>query len=490
MYDETPRPKRSQRGKSSIRRHAAPRDISSLGPATASDETIRQTNRRRVRADRVVSPAATKRRRKRVLITIATVVVLLLVGIVAGAFAVVHNFGVKINQVTNSDPELGKLLQSGQASAPGDPFYMVLMGSDTRPGETQQRSDSLMVARVDPKNKKIQIISIPRDSRANIPGYGITKINAAAVYGGPKLVIKTVHELTGLPISHYINLNFKGFVDVVDAIGGVEIDVPQDIYDTQASAYGVKYATVKKGLQRLDGRYALTFVRTRHTLVDGDFGRMRNQQAFIKALASQALSLQSVFNAGSIINAVASNLDTDMTPMQLADLALQFKGLRSSDIDSSNAPGGAKYMNGISYVVLDPGQLTAMIDRMKRGLPLDPTKATGAAGSSTSTTTVKPADFQLTVRNGAGVSGLAKQCADFLTTKGFKVIETGNTAQPAYDRTLIVYQPGYEAQANLTRETLGFGDVVASKGMYAFKSQVMVVVGKDWKDPAVQSAGR
>jgi len=231
-------------------------------------------------------------------------------------------------------------------------------------------------------------------------------------------------------------------------------------------------------------------VRTRHTLVDGDFGRMRNQQAFIKALASQALSLQSVFNAGSIINAVASNLDTDMTPMQLADLALQFKGLKSSDIDSANAPGAAKYMNGISYVVLDPLKLSQMIDRMKQGLPLDPTKVAGASGSATASSTVKAADFQLTVRNGAGVSGLAKQCADFLVSKGFKVSETDNTAQPAYDRTLIVYQTGFEAQANLTRETLGFGDVIAAKGMYSFKTQVMVVVGKDWTDPAAATARR
>jgi LCP family protein required for cell wall assembly len=117
------------------------------------------------------------------------------------------------------------------------------------------------VARIDPKNKKIAMISIPRDSRVQIPGKRINKINAAAVYGGPSLVIKTVKELTGLPISHYANLKFNGFRDVVDAIGGVWIDVPKDIYDTQASAYGKKYASVKKGYQKLDGRHALTFVR-------------------------------------------------------------------------------------------------------------------------------------------------------------------------------------------------------------------------------------
>ena len=490
MYDETPRPKRSQRRKPSASHRRVPRDISRLDPATASDETIRQTNRRRVRADKVINPAATRRRRRRLAVTIAVIVSLLLVGVAVAGVFYVRSIGNKINAVSNSDPELAKLLQDGQASPPGDPFYMVLMGSDARPGETTARSDSLMVARVDPKNKKIQMISIPRDSRVNIPGYGIQKINAAAAWGGPALVIKTVKELTGLPISHFVDLNFNGFRDVVDAIGGVWIDVPQDIYDTQASAYGKAYATVKKGYQKLDGRHALTFVRTRHTLVDGDFGRMRNQQAFIKALASQALSLSNMFKASSIINAIASNLDTDLTPAQMADLVLQFKGMKSSEIDSANAPGGAKYMDGISWVVLDEVKFDAMLGRLKKGLPLDPAKTTTAKGSTTATSTVKPADFKTTVRNGAGVSGLGKQCSGFLVKKGFKVSETSNMTQYVYGRTLIVYQKGFEAQANFTRETLGFGDVIPAAGMYAFDTQIMVVIGKDWTDPAAQSARR
>jgi LCP family protein required for cell wall assembly len=490
MNDETPRPRRSQRGRPSVSRRRPPRDISRLGPASASDETIRQTNRRRARADRVVNPAAIKRRRKRLAIAIATVVGVLVLGTAVFAFAYIRNIGDRINAVTNADPSLAKLLQDGQVSPPGDPFYMVLMGSDTRKGQSQQRSDSLMVARVDPKNKKIQIISIPRDSRVNIPGYGIQKINAAIVWGGPSLAIQTVKQLTGLPISHYVNLNFNGFRDVVDAIGGVWIDVPQDIYDTQASAYGKAYATVKKGYQKLDGRHALTFVRTRHTLADGDFGRMRNQQAFIKALASQALTLSNMFKASAIIEAIASNLDTDLTPAQMADLVLQFKGMKSSDIDSANAPGGPKYMDGVSWVVLDQVKFEAMLGRMKKGQPLVPSKAAGASGSSTATSTVKPGDFQVTVRNGAGVSGLGKQCSDFLVKKGFKVSETGNMTQYVYGRTLIVYKKGFEAQANFTRETLGFGDVIPAAGMYAFDTQVMVVIGKDWKDPATQSARR
>lgn len=489
MYDDSPRPKRSERRRGSTSRSRTPRDISRLGPVTTSHETIRQTHRRRARADKVVNPAAIRRRRKRLAITVAVIAGVLILGSIVGAFAYIHSIGNKINAVTNSDPELAKLLQQAQSSTPGEPFFMVIMGSDTRPGESQQRSDSLMVARVDPQGKKVQLISIPRDSKVEIPGHGTTKINAAAVYGGPSLVIQTVKQLTGLPISHYVNVNFAGFRDVVDAMGGVWIDVPQDIYDTQASAFGKKYATLKKGYQKLDGAHALTFARTRHYFATGDFQRMKNQQALIKALASQALSLSNVFNATSIINAVASNLDTDMTPAQMADLVMQFKGMKSSAIDSANAPGAAKYVNGISYVVLDTTKFPEMITRMKKGEPLDPAAA-GPAGSSAETSTVKPGDFQITVRNGAGVSGLGKQCSDFLISKGFKVSDTGNMTQYVYGRTLVVYQKGHEEQANFTREMLGFGDVIPSAGMYAFKTPVMIVIGKDWRDPAAQTTRR
>jgi len=477
MTDASDRPRRSARHSRSAASRT-PREIKRLDPSASRDPAVRQTARLHARPQKDLSAASRKRRRRRAW-TIATIVVAVLaVGLTAAIALKLVDVGNKINAVFFSDPALQQELAGQKASAPGEPFYMVLMGSDTRPGQTQQRSDTLIVARIDPQNKKIAMISIPRDSRVAIPGKWTTKINAAAVYGGPALVIKTVKQITGLPITHFVNLNFNGFRDVVDAIGGVWIDVPFRIYDTQASAYGPAYATIEKGYQKLDGKHALTFVRTRHTMADSDYGRMRNQQAFIKALASQALSLSNVFNASQIVDAVASNLDTDMTPLQLADLVLQFKGMKPEDLDSATAPSAPKYINGVSYVILNDANFKSMIDRMKQGLPLDPTKT-----STTTTVTVKPADVKLTVRNGAGVSGLGQQCTDFFTSKGFTVSETGNMNQYVYGRTLIVYQKGYETQANFVRETLGFGDVLPSAGMYTFKTNVMVVIGKDWKNP-------
>jgi len=214
---------------------------------------------------------------------------------------------------------------------------------------------------------------------------------------------------------------------------------------------------------------------------------MRNQQTFIKALGKQALSLSNVFNASSIIDAVAANLDTDLSPAQLADLVLQFKGMKDGGIDTATAPSAPKYVDGVSYVILDDAKLHAMIDRMKKGLPLEVKTGTGTNGSTTPTVTIKPSEVKLTIRNGAGVSGLGKQCSDFFIAKKFTVKETGNMSQYVYGRTLIVYQKGNEAKANFVRETLGFGDVLPSAGMYTFETPVMVVIGKDWKNPATGS---
>jgi hypothetical protein len=175
-----------------------------------------------------------------------------------------------------------------------------------------------------------------------------------------------------------------------------------------------------------------------------------------------------------------------MSPAQLADLALEFKGMGSNGIDAATAPSYSQTIGGVSYVIIDMPAFDQMLERMQEGLPLVP--KTAASSSTTPSAIISPSSFKVTVRNGAGVSGLGKQCADFLTSKGFKVTSTGNMNQYVYGQTLIVYQAGDQAQAEFTRDTLGFGNVIPSAGMYSFPTQVMVVIGKDWKDPATSTA--
>jgi hypothetical protein len=225
-------------------------------------------------------------------------------------------------------------------------------------------------------------------------------------------------------------------------------------------------------------------VRARHMYADGDFSRMRNQQAFLKAFAKQALDFKNVFSAPAIIQAVADNLDTDMTTSELVALIQQFKGIQEGDIEAATMPGASAFIDGLSYVVSNDAKFEAMLTRMKKGLPLDPkasTTATATVGPGTSG--LKPKDVTLTVRNGAGVSGLAKVGADVFTKAGFAVSETGNMNQFVYSKSLIVFPKGREAEAGLVRETLGYGDVVPAAGMYTFNTDILVVIGKDWRDP-------
>ncbi|MDO8914781.1 MAG: LCP family protein [Coriobacteriia bacterium] len=440
----------------------------------------------------MVDPRITRKRRRRLTVTILVTLLMLMTASAFAVWSYVRGLDTKINRVVAADSALAGQLSGDAPKAPGEPFYMLLMGDDRRPGETQARSDTLILARVDPKLKKIQLISIPRDSRVKIPGYSAPqKINAASAWGGPALTIKTVKDLTGLPIAHYLTVGFSGLRRVVDTMGGVWIDIPQDIDEnTTHTKYGAATRVIKKGYQKLDGVHALTFVRARHSFADGDFSRVKNQQLFIKALVKQGLSLSAVVNAPKIIAAVSDNISTDLTVGQLAELAAQFKGMKDADLDSATVPSKNGFIDGIAYVIIDEPAFEKMLGRMQRGEPLNPSKPASGSKSSTSTASpaaIKPGTITLTVRNGAGVSGLAKTASDLFVKAGFLVKESGNMNQFVYSRTLVVFKTGTDAKAGVVQDELGYGDVVPAAGLYKFNTDVLVIVGKDWRTPASAS---
>lgn len=434
----------------------------------------------------MVDPRIRRKRRRRLTVTILVTLLLLMSASAFGAWTYVRGLDAKMRRAVTADAGFAQDLIDDAPKAPGEPFYMLLMGDDRRPGETQARSDTLILARIDPKSKKIQMISIPRDSRVKIPGYSAQqKINAASAWGGPQLTIKTVKELTGVPISYFLTVDFGGLRKTVDAMGGVWIDVPQKVDGrvNKNNAWETKNRLIQKGYQKLTGEQALTFVRARHDFADGDFSRMRNQQTFIRALVKQALSLSSVIKAPNIIAAVSDNITTNLTVSQLADLASQFKGMRDADLESATVPSRPAYIDGTAWVVIDDVQFDKMLARMARGEPLELPKVAGSKGATATVAAVavKPADITLTVRNGAGVSGLAKSATDLFTAAGFPVKESGNMNQFVYGTTLVVFKTGTDSKAGVVREELGYGDVVPAAGLYKFNTDVLVIVGKDWK---------
>lgn len=401
---------------------------------------------------------------KRISIAVLVVVVLLVGGAAAWAYNLLHS--AQETMVENSQDN-GELDQALTERVPDEPFTVLLLGQDNRPGESAARADTIIVARIDPENDKVWMLSIPRDTRVEIPGHGTEKINAATFYGGPALMVDTVEEFLGIPINHYMDIDFDGFIQVVDSLGGVWIDVDTEIDDKKASSHGSFTAShIDEGYQLLDGDHALTFVRSRD-FPDADFTRMRHQQAFFKALADQATKFENVLKIPGMVKDVAQYMSTDMSISQIVDVALALRDMGGANVQTATVMGEWKS----PYVWPDEERKEFLVAAMNAGLPFDTT--------ATVETAVDPASVTVTVRNGAGIEGCASAAASILTGAGYTVGEVGNANQFVYDETLVVYSDD-AAAATAVAAALPQARVVQSRGMYSFTTDVLVVVGKDY----------
>ncbi len=217
---------------------------------------------------------------------------------------------------------------------------LLLMGTDQRERETAPpRTDTIIVVTLDPASKSAGVISLPRDLWVTVPGYGSERINSAYELGegakkggGPELARKTVEQLLGVPVHHYALVGFAGFEKLVDQVGGVVVDVERPIKDNEYpdQDYGVRRIFFQPGLQRLDGESSLWYVRTRHA--DSDFGRARRQQQFLLGLRRQALQLNLLPKAPSILAALSDTIKTDLRPTEILGLARVAKDLDSSRV--------------------------------------------------------------------------------------------------------------------------------------------------------------
>lgn len=413
-----------------------------------------------------------KSRNKRIAATISLGILALFAVLAVGGFAYYKSLEGKLQTGIESKEKLNLGLKKAE---PKKPYNMLIMGYDKRKGETSFRTDSMMLTRIDPEQKKVWIISLPRDYKVQIPGHGTRKLNAAYAFGKETLAISTIEKLTGQKINHYMGVDFKGFKAIVESVGGVEIDVPYKINDPKADYTHDKSATkIDKGLQTLNGAQALTFVRTRD-FPDGDFSRMRNQQLFFSALADTVAKNVSTTELPGVAKAIVPYLSTDMSLIQLYALANDMRGAGSSNIYTTSLPGEWKS----PYIVPDEKGKTEILRKFAEGIPFNMSVEEESAAAVTAE--LKPSLVQVTVRNGTSRVGVAKQAASVLKTRGFIVGEVGNTQnQSVYDETLLVYKTS-KTSAQLAAKYIQPGvKLVESRGMYAYDTEVMLIIGKDW----------
>lgn len=249
-----------------------------------------------------------------------------------------------------------------------EPFYVLLLGTDGRPGEEVYRSDSIILARIDPTKKSASLISIPRDLMVVYNGETM-KINATHAVNGPQGVVEAVNDLCfngEQKISHYAEINFEGMEDLIDAVGGIDLEATEEVDDPEH--LDIK---IEKGFQHMDGATALTYARCRYTYVDGDFTRMRHQRQVLSALAKKILN---DLDPATIMGTVEELSKVVITTLGVQDIVSVANAMRGMDVENdmyvANVPSYADettYVNGVSYVFVYKDKLAEMMRRLDAG---------------------------------------------------------------------------------------------------------------------------
>ena len=312
---------------------------------------------------------------------------------------------------------------------PGKAMNILLMGSDhALPGDPG-RSDSQILVRLDPQTKSISMLSVPRDLRVDIEGVGYNKMNAAFAFGGPALAVKTFSQVTGLPIQHFVEVDFNGFWHVVRTLGGIYIPVDHRYYFEDN---GFNRVSIEPGYQLLDGDQALKFVRFRHDGT-GDFGRMQRQQLFLKEMQRQSNRwsgdwTQVIRLIKAITKQTTSDIDSLKRLKPLVELVFQ---VNTSKFFTVHLEGAGAMIDGASYVVSTQAEIDQVVAEFTH-----PVQAPVAAKGLKLTKKMYP----VTVCNGSGIPGLSTTAADQLAALGYRA-EAGADAPEFPGKVTVVYAP-------------------------------------------------
>ncbi|MDO4182311.1 MAG: LCP family protein [Coriobacteriia bacterium] len=475
---------------------------SSMGQAANATDYSQPVDASRYSRENVAlqQKKARRKRRNRTIFTVVGVVLLLVVVVGAGAaFAYYKTISDNLSKGVTDET----LQALGDTTYTGDPFYMLLLGTDGASWRDEDpefdgiyRTDSMMLVRVDPQNVQVSMISLQRDTLVDMGTYGENKLNAAYTLGGAAYAITVVEQLSGVDISHYGEVNIDGLYNVVEAIGGVEVEVPMEINDEEAGGH------LDAGWQTLDGDGVLILCRSRHTYDEygkGDEMRAANQRMVLGAIAKKILDsdLPTIISA---VNAISENVATDLSVPDILSIANTMRGIDpATDIYSAQMPTDSAYLNDTWYEILNVPAWTTMMQRMDAGLPpasetvID--EATGVIissngdgstaasyGEEVPTAAASGTKGAIAVRNGGGIEGAAAKAAAVFQNMGYTT-DSANAESMSYTYSLVVYSSSSQQQeAAKLSAALGTGKTMLNDGTYTIPTgyDFLVVVGSDY----------
>ena len=316
-------------------------------------------------------------------------------------------------------------------------------------------TDTVMLASLRHSDGKVGVVSMPRDLSVDIPGYGWRKLNHANAYGewdeegyGPILASQVVSNVTGQPIHYYIRVDFQGFVDFIDELGGIEVNVERSFTDYQYPAPNDKYQVVSfdAGPQKMDGETALTYVRSRHGTNGeaSDFARSRRQQNVMVAAKEKILTPSFILNPKKIIKLyemVKDNVATNLSTGEMVNLVKLSRKIDTDNVSSevlSTGPGSPLYATSINgaYMILPRGGTWDEVREIAKNILDDGEELTGASGSSTGTTSSN-APAKVEIQNGTNIPGLAYAASLELKENEYNVVKIGNALKRDKSKTVI-----------------------------------------------------
>lgn len=391
---------------------------------------------------------------------------------VVGALGVVWalNTGSEVLALAEPDHEV-----TAQLSEPiGRDLTFLVVGSDSREGIEDltffgpaggERGDVIMLVRLDAASGGARILSVPRDLWVEIPGHGEDKINAAFAYGGPSLMVQTIRENLGIDVNHYVEVDFVGFIEMVNELGGIEMTFAHPARDLKSGL------NVGAGPQILDGEQALAFARSRSyeehqgerwvSIDASDLGRANRQQQVVRAILSKLKSPASIAEAGEIAGSMAENMTVDgrLAASSIGSLAWDFRGVLTGGIEGQTLPVNGDTVRGASVVRADEPEASATIEGFLTGIM-----------------SIDQGPLRVQVLNGNGVNGAAGDMSDRLADAGYEIAGIGNADERDYSVTTVLVPQGSHAGEEIIGQ-LGFG--VVRYGAVDNGYDAVVIVGAD-----------
>lgn len=397
-----------------------------------------------------------KTKMKRVVLTIFIILLLITSSIVAYGYSL-------LNRLNSNDTKTKQI-------SINEPVNILLLGVDAgdyanKTSKNPKRSDTMIIIRYIPENNKVYMLSIPRDTRIMIDGK-VEKLNSAHRIGGTSLAIETIETMLGIKINYYAKVDYSGFRNCIDAIGGIDMEIP---FNMDYDAYDISIHFKKGETVHMDGKKAEAFVRWRKNndgggYAMGDLGRAATQQEFMLKVVEKLKTPSGMLKAPGLIETASKYVTTDMTAKTMLKYMFKLRNVDTSQIEKRVLAGEPKYMGGVSFFIYDKEKNIDFLSNFKNN------------STDTTNNIIDRGSVRVKILNATGIKGLASKYQNDIENLGYNVVSIGNYTEIQKSTIINDYSRNNYGQA--LQKDLGFGKIYEEQ-IEGNEYDIVVILGND-----------